>query len=59
MEEVRGGGRKSRSGEICDLCASCQMLLGCPNKGEVLEGDIKCAQGFRWEAERKETTLKN
>ena len=33
MEEVTGGGRKSRNREICDLCASRQMLLGCPNQG--------------------------
>jgi len=33
VEEVTGGGRKSRNGETCDLCASRQMLLVCPNQG--------------------------
>jgi hypothetical protein len=33
MEEVTGGGRKSRNGEICDLCATGQTLLGWPNEG--------------------------
>jgi hypothetical protein len=57
MEEITGGGRESRNGEICDLYA--RRIKEDEMSGRGIGGDMMCVQGFVRETERKETTLKN